>query len=196
MQLVEFVTPSWDEIYDITIELYDKLLQDEFFPDIIVGVARGGWVLARLLSDFSENNLTANMKIEFYADINQTKEKPRIVQPISVSVENKKVLLCDDVADTGESLLVAIDHIKESGASDVRVASLYRKPWSKCNPDYWILETDKWIIFPWERRETITKLYKSLKNENKPLDIIKKELLLTNIDENYIEKYLKWIQKN
>jgi hypoxanthine phosphoribosyltransferase len=193
---VEFLTPSWDEIYDTTIELYEKILEDEFFADIIVGVARGGWIPARILSDFSGNELTANVKIEFYKSIAETEEKPRIVQPISVSVENKKVLICDDVADTGESLLVAIDHIKDAGASDVRVAALYMKPWSKCTPEYWVLETDKWIIFPWERRETITKLYRPLKNENTPPEVIKKELSRTDVEEKYIERYLKWIQKS
>ncbi len=195
MCVTDFVTPSWDEIYDVTIELYEKISQDGFYPDVIVGVARGGWVPARILSDFSGNTATANMKIEFYKGIAETEEKPQIVQPISVSVENKKVLICDDVADTGESILVAIDHIKEAGASDVRVAALYMKPWSKCTPEYWVLRTDKWIIFPWERRETITKLYMSLKDET-PSEVIKKELSRTNIEEKYIEKYLKWIQKS
>lgn len=195
MYLVEFVTPSWDEIYDTIIELYEKISQDGFFADVIVGIARGGWVPARILSDFSGNALTANMKIEFYKSIAETEKKPRIVQPISVSVENKKILLCDDVADTGESLLVAIDHIKEAGASDVRVASLYMKPWSKYTPNYWVLETDKWIIFPWERKETITKLYMPLKDE-KSIEVIKKELSRTDIEEKYIEKFIKWIQKN
>jgi len=112
----EYVAPSWDKIYEMMVDLAVRIRKSGFKPDLIVGVSRGGWAPGRILSDLLENTHTANVKIEFYVGIEKTGRKPVVTQPIAENISNKHVLVVDDVADTGESLKVALDHVREKGA--------------------------------------------------------------------------------
>jgi len=189
--LIKFLAPWWDEVYDLTLKVAEKIWKSGFNPDILVGIARGGWIVARLLSDFLDNSNVTSIRIEFYKGIAETGEKPQITQPLMVDVKDKKVLICDDVADTGHSLIAAVEHVKERGAKDVKVATLHLKPWSSYKPDYFVVETDAWIIYPWEIRETISKLVSKLKSEGKSKDQIRKELSKTGIKNALIDYFLE-----
>ncbi len=151
---MEYIKPSWDEIEEMTKKLTEKIKKSRFKFDWIVGISRGGLVPARLLSDYFDCPRVAIMRVEFYESVGKTKDFPRITQPLQVSVKEKNVLLVDDVADTGRSLVVAKDHIKRKGAKEIMIATLHYKPISIFKPDFYIEETSAWIIYPWERKET------------------------------------------
>jgi len=99
----KFEIPTW-KIYALLLDLADQIRKADFNPDVIVGVARGGWSPARIMSDLLENPELANVKAEFYLGVAKTKSEPVITQPVSVSVRGKKVLIVDDVANTGKSM--------------------------------------------------------------------------------------------
>ncbi|MFQ6068657.1 MAG: phosphoribosyltransferase, partial [Candidatus Bathyarchaeia archaeon] len=149
----KFEIPTWEQIYAMLLSLAQKIRNDKFCPDIIVGVSRGGWTPARVLSDLLENPEIANVKAEFYLGVAETKEEPVITQAVSVNVKGMKVLVVDDVSDTGKSLSLVKTHLLEQGAKDLKIATLYYKPWSVTIPDYYEKTTRDWIIFPWERKE-------------------------------------------
>lgn len=132
----------------------------KYNPQILVGISRGGLVPVRLLSDMLNNHNVAVMKIEFYKTIGVTSGFPKITQPLTADVKGKRILIVDDVADTGRSLLVAKEHIKRAGAAEIRIATLHYKPTSVFRPDYFIVETDRWIVYPWEINETSRALKK------------------------------------
>ena len=157
---VELEAPWWDDFYFKVLELARMIEASGFKPDVIVGVARGGWIVARLLSDFLGNPNLANVRVEFYSDVAKHGEKPVVTQPLSVEVKGLKVLIADDVADTGRSLEEVRRHVEERGASEVRLATVYYKPWSVIKPDYYVKETTKWIVFPHEVKETLVSLLK------------------------------------
>ena len=140
------------------LDLALKIRKSGFKADLIVGVCRGGWAPARILSDLLENARTANIRIEFYTGLEKTCAEPRVTQPISDSVAGKNVLVVDDVSDTGKSLKVALEHLLEKGAASVKTITIYFKPHSIFKPDYFADTTSDWIIFPWERLEA-TKTY-------------------------------------
>ncbi len=77
-----------------------------------------------------------------------------------MKVAGKKVLVVDEVADTGKSLKLVKEHIIEQGATEVKIATVYYKPWSIVKPDYYEKETSCWIVFPWEIKETVRKIVK------------------------------------
>jgi hypoxanthine phosphoribosyltransferase len=129
---------------------------------VIVGVSRGGWPPARIMSDLLQNPNLANMKVEFYKDIGVTMIKPRVTQPVTSVVKRKKVLVVDDVSDTGKSLQVVVDHLHRKGARQIKVCTIYMKPHSVFKPDFYTKRTSKWIIFPWERFEAISLIRKRL----------------------------------
>lgn len=155
---MEFIRPSWDNIEEMCNKLVDRCIS--YKPDWIIGISRGGLVPARLLSDILDISQVSIIRIEFYKTIAETSGFPKITQPLQVDVKGKKVLLVDDVADTGRSLAVAKDHVKRAGAAEVKIASLHYKPKSLIKPDFYVEETEKWIIYPWEKHETERELEK------------------------------------
>jgi hypoxanthine phosphoribosyltransferase len=153
-----------------------------FKPDLIVGVSRGGWAPGRILSDLLENPHTANIKIEFYVGIEKTGGKPVVTQPISEDISRKNVLVVDDVADTGESLKLALDHVLEKGAGKIMTATVYYKPHSKFKPDFFADTTSNWIIFPWERLEATKLLLDEAKAAGRSLESVRAVLKKCGIE--------------
>jgi len=186
---IELEIPSWEQIYEMLLNLADKIKKDGFKPDVLVGVCRGGWPPARVLSDLLENPQLANVKVEFYAGVAETKGEPVITQPVSVSVMGKKVLVVDDVTDTGESLCLVKQHLDEMGATEVKVATIYYKPWSKLVPDYYEKKTSKWIVFPWERKESVTSLIKKYLKNGKSVEEAKRKLIESGMNKEQVEKF-------
>lgn len=178
----ECLAPSWDMVYGMLLDLAFKIRQSGFKPDLIVGVSRGGWAPGRVLSDLLENAHTANIKIEFYVGIGKTARKPIVTQPISEDIANKAVLVADDVADTGESLKVAVDHIREKGAGTMKSATVYYKPHSIFKPDFFANVTSDWIIFPWERLEATKLLLKEANTQGKSVDTVREILTKAGLD--------------
>ena len=186
----EFEIPTWERIYELLLDLASQIRRAGFKPDIIVGVARGGWPPARIMSDLLENPEVANVKAEFYLGVAETKGEPVITQPVSVPVKNKEVLVVDDVADTGKSLALVKEHLKEKGASDVKIATIYYKPWSIVTPDYFERKTRHWIIFPWERKETVRRILEKCQKQGVSTEQAKETLVRYGLDRKLVERFM------
>ncbi|MGC9115649.1 MAG: phosphoribosyltransferase [Fervidicoccaceae archaeon] len=153
-----FLTLSWKDIEEASITIAEKIGFSGFNPQVIVGVLRGGWIPARILSDLLDIKEVGALEIKFYRGIEERSERPVITQPLVRDVKDKNVLIVDDVADTGKSLQVALGAVSLYGPKQIKSVSLYVKPWSVIVPDFYYAQTDKWIIFPWEKRETVQTL--------------------------------------
>ena len=162
---MDYLILSWQEVYNLTLQLSEKIVASGFKPDIIVGIARGGWIPARILSDVLYMETLQNIRIEYYTDVGAKGKEPKITQPLSGSLEGKKILLVDEVADTGDSLFHAIEHVKKLGVGEYRTAVLHLKPTSRVIPDYSMVKTTSWMVYPWENRESIISLVKLFKVE-------------------------------
>jgi len=190
---LEFESPQWNQIYKMLLNLTEKIRKNNFKPDIIVGVSRGGWPPARVLSDLLGNPNLANVKAEFYLGVAETKEEPVLTQPVSMEVAGKKVLVVDEVADTGKSLKLVKEHIIEKGATEVKIATVYYKPWSIVKPDYYEKESSKWIVFPWEIKETVRKIVKRCRKKKTSLEEDTARLVKAGISAELVERFLKEI---
>lgn len=190
---LEFEVPTWNQIYDILLKLADKIRKSGFKPDIIVGISRGGWTPARVLSDLLANPNLANVRAEFYLGVAETKRKPILTQPVSTRVAGKKVLVVDEIADTGESLEVVKNHLTEKGAAEVKIVTVYYKPWSIIKPDYYEKETSRWIVFPWETKETIQKIVKKCREKGRSVAEETAKLAKAGISAELVKKFLKEI---
>jgi len=188
---LEFEVPKWNQIYEMLLNLAEKIRKNNFKPDIIVGVSRGGWPPARVLSDLMGNSNLANVRAEFYLGVAETKEEPVLTQPVSMEVAGKKVLVVDEVADTGKSLKLVKEHIIEKGATEVKIATVYYKPWSIVKPDYYERETSCWIVFPWEIKETVRKIVKRCREKRKSIDGEAAKLVKAGISAELVERFLK-----
>lgn len=149
----KYITPSWNDLDQLTLQVAKKVIQSTIKFDLIVALAKGAWPMSRSFVDYTNIGELASLGVKFYSGINQRLEKPDIYQKIPISVKNKNVLIFDDVADTGESLMFTQEYLLKQGAKQVKTATLFLKPWSTIVPDFYDTTTDAWIIFPFEKRE-------------------------------------------
>ena len=189
----KFEVATWNKIRKILLEQAEKIRKENFKVDIIIGIARGGWIPARILSDFLDISDLASMRVEFYLGPSETRKAPILTQGVSSTVSGKNVLLVDDIADTGKSLALAKDHILEKGAADVRILTVYRKPWSDVNPEYFGRETPCWVIFPWETRETLRKIAEKYRDRKAIAQEFSK-LVKAGLSKRFADEFLKEIE--
>jgi len=190
---LEFETPSWNQIYSLLLNLAEKIRKSNYKPDIIVGISRGGWIPARIMSDLLENSKLANITTEFYVGVAKTKHEPTITQPISLPVKDKKVLIVDDLSDTGKSLKLVNLYLKKQGTTETKIATIYYKPWSIIVPHYYEKKTKNWIVFPWEQKETVRKVLEQTINQNENIEAAKEKLISSGLDRKHVEQFIKEI---
>jgi hypoxanthine phosphoribosyltransferase len=167
----KFKPVSWREIEEGCLNIAEQIANNHEHVDIIVGILRGGWIPARLLSDYLGVDSMGAIEVKFYRGIGETAERPVVTQPLIVDVRDKVVLVVDDVSDTGKTLNTVVGFITHYGPRKVLTATIYVKPWSMYRPDYYYEETDAWIIFPWDKAETIAEL---VSRQNMSLEEISK----------------------
>jgi hypoxanthine phosphoribosyltransferase len=175
------------------LNMADRIRRDRIKPDVILGVSRGGWPPARVLSDLLDNPNLANVRAEFYLGVAETKCEPVITQPVSATIKEKKVLIVDEVADTGKSLKLVKEHVVDEGATQVTTATVYYKPWSIIRPDYYEKETSRWIVFPWETKETLRKIVRKCREKGKDVTEEKKKLAKAGLPAELVERFMKEI---
>ncbi len=133
-------------------ELAEQVAADAFVPDIILGIARGGLIPAGALAYALDCKLMISLNVEFYTGVGETLSEPVMLPSLleSSGLTDQRVLVVDDVADTGKTLKLVNDFCQEQGrVAEVRNAVLYKKPHTITIPDYSWRTTDKWIDFPW-----------------------------------------------
>lgn len=143
-------TLTWETFGGAARELAEAIAADGFRPDLILAIARGGMFITGALGyDLSVKNLHL-MNVEFYNGVGSTLDMPVMLPPVPSAVDfsRKKVLIADDVADTGKTIELVRDFIADHVA-DVRCAVVYEKPASLVKCDYVWKRTDRWINFPW-----------------------------------------------
>jgi uncharacterized protein len=155
---IEYEAPTWNLIYDMLLSQTQKIQKQDYEPDIVIAIAKGGLIPARILSDLLETQELGYIQIEFYKDINKTRQEPILKQNLTNQVLGKKTLLVDDIADTGRSLKLAKICLQQQGASQIKAATLYQKPQSLTIPDFYEKQTTNWVVFPWDTKETLRKI--------------------------------------
>ena len=155
---IQYEVPTWSQMYDMLLAQAQRIQSDGYKPDIIVGIARGGLVPSRILADLLETRDFAIITIEYYVGIGEKSKEPVLKQCLHTQLPEKKVLLVDDVSDCGKSLQLAKKHLQQQGAKEIKIATVYCKPGTITTPDYFEKETNHWIVFPWEAKETMSKI--------------------------------------
>ena len=163
MKGAEFIALTWEKIDEMVRKIAGKIRDSGFEPDIILGVSKGGLIPAVLLSDKIGVDVDI-IGVQYYTGIKETKERPEITQEVSTDLHGKRVLVIDDVADTGHSLQLVMNYVKEKGAEKIVTCTLHYKPWSAIKPDCYLKETEAWVIYPWEINEMSKSRQRNLRN--------------------------------
>jgi hypoxanthine phosphoribosyltransferase len=131
-------------------ELGQTIADDQFRPDLILAVARGGLALAMGLAYALDVKDLVMVNVELYTGIGTRRAAPVVLAPAPSAgdLAGRRVLIADDVTDSGLTLRLLRDLCADH-AAQCRSAVLYRKPPSVIEPDYVWRRTDRWINFPW-----------------------------------------------
>ncbi|HHT32017.1 MAG TPA: phosphoribosyltransferase [Corynebacterium sp.] len=148
---------TWEGFGVAQRELAQTIADDGYEPEIIIAVARGGLVAAGALSYALGVKLSDAINVEFYTDVHTTLPDPILLEPMLdvASISGRKLLVVDDVADSGRTMKLVLEILREQGA-EVRSAVLYEKSVSVVKPDYTWRHTDEWIVFPWSDQPPVT----------------------------------------
>ena len=147
---------TWDDLGAGSRALAEAVADDGYHPDIVLAIARGGLLVAGALGYALGVKNTFTMNVEFYTGIDERLDMPMILPPLPdlVDFEDTRVLIADDVADTGATLALVKDFCAGKVA-EVRCAVLYEKPRSTVRCEYVWRRTDRWIDFPWSAEEPV-----------------------------------------
>ncbi len=142
---------SWPTVQRLVRELASRIRASGFEPDIIIAIARGAYVPARLLCDQLDITELTSIRIVHYRAGAERQARARLAEGLCTSLRGRRALIVDDVSDTGDTLNMARRHVMEHGPRETRVAVLHHKRTSTERPDFYAKRVIKWrwIIYPW-----------------------------------------------
>ena len=155
---------GWQQVEEYVSNLVQQMREAAFAPDLIVAIARGGFVPARLLADHLDVFDMDSMKIEHYQGVNR-QQMARLRYPLAAEVDGRSILVVDDVSDSGETFELALSHIRSKGEpAELRTAALHHKETSSYRPHFHAgrLEQWRWLIYPWAVMEDLRSLFKAM----------------------------------
>jgi uncharacterized protein len=148
---------TWDDLGTAVDELAVQIQAGDFMPDAVLALARGGLPAGGALAYALGVKTMATLNVEFYTGVDERLDEPLLLPPVPdlTVLRTERLLIVDDVADTGRTLALARDFCAEH-VDDVRTAVLYEKPQSVVRSDFVWRRTDKWINFPWSTPAAVT----------------------------------------
>ncbi len=147
---------GWEQFGKASRELAKMVADDGYEPEMILSIARGGLCIGGALGYALAVKNTYTMNVEFYTGVDERLEVPRILPPAPdfVDLGQAKLLIVDDVADTGHTLKSVHDFCAGK-VGEVRTAVIYEKSHSVVQCDYVWKRTDLWINFPWSDKPPV-----------------------------------------
>jgi hypoxanthine phosphoribosyltransferase len=175
---------DWDLFDRLSREVARKIKESEYQPDFMVGLARGGWVLSRVLCDHLGVKDLVSLKVEHWGVTATPDGKAQIKYPFKIDLTGKKVIVVDDITDTGDSMKIAVDYVQQMNPREVRTAALRHIDGSKFTPDYYgDVITWRWVVFPWNFTEDMCNLVAKAAEGARDLDEVKARLKFNfNVD--------------
>lgn len=142
---------SWSEYGNLAEALAEKIRATGKHYDLVVGIARGGIPVAMVVSDHLDVKIDF-VNVKSYNDIGK-RTAPRILSTLVEGVEGKDVLLVDDLVDQGDTMVFMRRYLSDQKPNSLDTAVMFRKPWSKVEPEYFLETVSEWVVFPFELGE-------------------------------------------
>jgi hypoxanthine phosphoribosyltransferase len=188
MPEIKFLLLSWEKFYHYCFCLAKTIIKAEKDFDQIVVISRGGLVIGRILSDFLSLSISL-FTIQAYKEIGKQK-KPQITEKLNAKISGKKILLVDEIVDTGNTLFLALSYLKKFKPLKINTAVLFFKERAKVTPDFFLFKTTAWVIFPYEIKETINDLSQIWQKQGLSNKKIKSHLLKIGLPKKQVEYFL------
>ena len=153
---------TWSDVDAWAERVAERVRERSAVPATIVGLTRGGWVPARLLADRLGVQRLVSLRAQHWGVTATPSGAAELTEGLSGPVAGHTVLVVDDITDTGESLTLAVAHVRAAGPSRVESATFLHITHSKFEPTYYAEEIPRdawvWVVFPWNYWEDLTAL--------------------------------------
>lgn len=185
---------SWRRSYELAKKLARKIKISNYKPDLVIAIGRGGFTPARIVCDYLALEDLTSIRLEHWGSA-EVRGKAKLRFPLRANIKGKKVLIVDDITDTGETLELAVKHVSSQKPSELKTAVLQHKIVSKFLPDYIAHKLVKWrwVIYPWAIYEDFSRFIVRILEGKGMSD----KQILTELRKNFnVElslKDLKWI---
>lgn len=164
---------TWSDADRWADAIADRVQASGELPETLVALTRGGWVPARLLADRLKRKRLVSLRAQHWGVTATPSGQAEITEGLSGSVEGQRVLIVDDITDTGQSLELALEHVRAAGALAVETATCLHITHSKFRPTYFAeaIERDDWVwvVFPWNYWEDLATLGRRAFEETRDL---------------------------
>ncbi|MBD3173371.1 phosphoribosyltransferase [Candidatus Bathyarchaeota archaeon] len=168
---------DWELFDRLAKTLANSIINDGYKPDFMVGLARGGWVLSRVLCDYLGVKDLVSLKVEHWGVTATPDGKAQIKYPFDIDLTGRDVLVVDDITDTGESMMIAVKYVQSKNPDQIKTAALRHIKESKFTPDYYGDVIDwRWVVFPWNYVEDMCNIIPKVSENTNSLDDIKQRL--------------------
>ena len=149
---------TWQGYGEASRDLAQAVVDSGFVPDVVLAIARGGLPVGGAMAYALGTKGVGTLNVEFYTGIDERLPEPVVLPPLldTYAIAGAKVLIADDVADTGETLALVVQLVSQH-ADEARTAVLYKKSRSIIDPDYVFKHTNRWITFPWSALPPVTR---------------------------------------
>ncbi len=178
---------TWDDVTNWTFKVAEKIKEQNYQADIIIAIARGGMVPARLLADYLGVLDVLSIKVEHWVTTAGATPEAKIKYPYTLDLSGKKVIIMDDIADTGDSFILAKKFVEENfRPEEIKTASMQViKPTSKYIPDFFgdCVNEWAWFMYPWNYWEDMINLTKKI------IDEIKRVPSVEELEKMFKESY-------
>jgi uncharacterized protein len=142
---------SWSEYGNLAEALAEKIRATGRRYDLVVGIARGGIPVAMVVSDHLDVKIDF-VNVKSYNDIGK-RTPPRILSTLTEGIAGKNILLVDDLVDQGDTMAFMKKYLMDQKPKSLDTAVMFKKPWSKAEPDFFLETVSEWIVFPFELGE-------------------------------------------
>ena len=149
---------SWSEVHRLCRRLASLLKVSGYRPDLVVAIGRGGLVPARLVCDCLDIMALTSIRIEHYLSGSSRQEQAVIRYQLCTDIRDQRVLLMDDVNDSGDTLQVAMEHLQAFHPREIRTAVMHHKTTTRISVDYYARKIIRWrwLIYPWAIHEDVS----------------------------------------
>lgn len=140
---------QWGE-FDRYVQSMARTVLKSFKPEMVVGLVHGGV--------FVGGALASALKAEFLplrvTQRSRDGGSARASEELTKEVEGRKLLIVDDVASSGDSLVFATKLARTQGAKAIKTASLIARP-GRFEPDFVAVTSDDFFVFPWDYQDVV-----------------------------------------
>lgn len=141
---------EWTDIVHAAKYLSQKIYAD-FTPDMVVGIPRGGMIFATLLAEMLRKDLYTIYSSRRINDEQCFYDPVFKAQSVPDGLENKKILIVDEIAVTGKALAATSEYLRNNGAKSVKTCVIVNRSCGQFSSDYtFAFCSDNANVFPWD----------------------------------------------